>query len=162
MRSVPFHVGEKISGWVEVDWDEVYPVYENIYEGLFSYKVFIGNASKSVLNNENNSVELYAREFGVGLPTNVFDNAPWDEGISPYSWIDDVYLHFNDLGGGFTFDHVIHVAGGRYDVHGSFLFTDEFIMVPESSSAFLILIGLTFLSITRLKSRTLIRPPALT
>lgn len=161
-NSVPFHVGEKISGWVEMNWDEAYPVYENIYEGGISYKVFIGNPSRSVWNHESSWRELYVEEFGVGLPRYFSDNGPLDEGITPNSWIDDAYFRFNDLGGGFTFDHVIHTDGGAYEVYGSFLFTDKFIMVPESSSVFLILIGLLFLSVARLKPRALILPLALT
>lgn len=158
--SIPFRIGEHISGWAEMNWDEAYPVsptVENVYDGGFTYKIFIGDGSRSVWSYGASWSEIYAEEFGVGLPKTVFDNGPIDAGIWPDSWIDDAYIGFNNVGGRFTFDHIIHAIGGTYDVRGSFLFTDGPVPVNEPLSIFLLLFALTILVMARVKQFRLFR-----
>ncbi len=154
IQSLPLRAGEKVSGWAEMNWDEAYPVsptVEDVYGGGFTYQIFIGDGSRSVWNLGTSWREIYADEFGEGLPRSVFDNGPVDEGIYPDSWIDDAYLSFNEVGGRFTFDHVVHAVGGTYDVYGSFLFTDGPVPVPEPSPLLVMLTALASLLIARKK-----------
>jgi hypothetical protein len=154
-KSVPFRTGEKISGWAEIDWGKVYEPIESdppIYVDGVSYKLFIGG-SKSVWKLENHgSLELWSDNFGVGLPRGFYDNTPQDSGLWPNTFIDDTSFVFNEVGGRFSFYHVVDASGGYYDINGTFLFTEEFVVVPESSSLFLLLIALVFLLIVRSKT----------
>jgi hypothetical protein len=139
-KSIPFRVGEKISGWIEMDWDKAYDPYEpsretpSFYVGGVSYELFLGDGSRSVWTLEDYAtIEVSTRILGNGLPEYFYDQVPRSTGLIPRAWVDDASFGFSETSGTFAFNNVTDLFGGVYDVYGSFLFTDHPVPVSEPS-----------------------------
>jgi hypothetical protein len=155
ITSAPVRTGERISGWVEMDWDWAYnplPSNPNFYNDGLTYKFFIGDGSKSIWTlTKQNMVQVFS-DTGVGLPEGFYDMVPQHSGFWSNIMVDDLSFGFTESGGTFAINNVLYFQGNAWDFYGSFLFTEEFVMIPEPSLLFLMLIALAFLLIVRSKT----------
>ncbi len=151
----PVRTGERVSGWVEMDWDWAHnpiPSYPGIYNDGLTYKFFIGDGSKSIWTlTKQNEVDVFS-DTGVGLPEGFYDMVPQYSGFLYDFLLDELAFSFTESGGNFVVNNVFDFQDYSWDFYGSFMFTEEFVMIPEPSLLFLMLIALAFLLIVRAKT----------